>query len=367
MITRAASKRAKMDVTSTVTKSPSPDSESNSVVSAQPTSFIPFQTGPSLDDVLLEVVSYLPTHFSTFNNRPERILIHPMYVILCTTPARTPILRALSQTSRLLRSRCLPLVWQRTAFWGPNFGRLDASFDEAIGKRNYSSLHVLKACPYLLPLIRTVSVMLTTYQKAEIIPAFADCLATLPNLNTTQIIYTDFRMQTAIKNAFRGKRFPSVRRISLPSCAHEIIKRCPNLEEVICVDEDGNKIIQSIVEGKCHQVRILKGISAPLTRLVDLVPNLTHASVAMGSDMTPLTNFPFLGTIEILIDCDINVDLPLSEFAALDIGRAREILKGNKSQAEKTVVLTKSNNLWDYRAYQFDVGQMYTITEAVKV
>ncbi|KAF8437488.1 hypothetical protein L210DRAFT_3545794 [Boletus edulis BED1] len=370
MITRTASKRAKMDVTSTVTKSPSPDSGSDGVVSAQPTSFIPFQTGPSLeripDDVLLEVVSYLPIHLTTFNNRP--ILIHPMYVIRCTTPARTPILRALSQTSRLLRSRCLPLAWQRTAFWGPNFRRLDSSFDESIGKRTYSSIHVLKACPYLLPLIRTVSVMLTTYQKAEIIPAFAACLATLPNLNTIQVVNMEWGIQTALKNAFRGKRFPSVRKISLPSPAHEIIKMCPNLEEVTCVDEHGGcKIVQSLVAAKCHQVRMLKGITTPLTRLVDLVPNLTHASVAKGSDMTPLTGFPFLDTIEILIDYHIQVDLPLSEFAALDIKKARDILKGNKSKAEKTVVLTKSNNLWNYRSYEFDSVQRYMTRETVKV
>ncbi|KAF8126501.1 hypothetical protein EV363DRAFT_1347687 [Boletus edulis] len=368
MITRAASKREKMDLTSTVTKSPSPDSESDSVVSAQPP-FISFQTGPSLeripDDVLLEIVSHLPTYLPTIDNRRDRIDTHPVYDIRSTMHARTPTLCALSQTSRLLRSRCLALAWQRTAFWG--FGRLDASFDEGIGKGTYVSIHVLKACPYLLPFIRTVSVILTTYQKAEIIPAFAACLATLPNLNTIQVVHIEWRMQTVIRNAFRGKRFPSVRRISLPSSAHEIIKRCLNLEEVTCVDGDGSKIVQSLVEAKCHQVRILKGITTPLTRLVDLVPNLTHASVAKGSYMTPLAGFPFLDTIEILIDYHSKVDLPLSEFATLDIKKAREILKGNKSQAEKTVVLTKSNNLWDYRTYEFDIGRAYMTRETVKV
>ncbi|KAF8432408.1 hypothetical protein L210DRAFT_3558364 [Boletus edulis BED1] len=278
-----------MDLTSTVTKSPSPDSESDSVVSAQPPSFISFQTGPSLeripDDVLLEIVSHLPTYLPTIDNRRDRMFdTYPVYGIRSTMPARTPTLRALSQTSRLLRSRCLALAWQRTEFLGPNIWRLDVSFDsEAIGKGTYGSIHVLKACPYLLPLIRTVSVILTTYRKAEIIPAFAACLATLPNLNTIHFVHIEWRMPTVIRNAFRGKRFPSVRRISLPSSAHEIIKRCPNLEEVTCVDGDGSKIVQSLVEAKCHQVRILKGITTPLTRLVDLVPNLTHASVAKGA------------------------------------------------------------------------------------
>ncbi|KAF8431458.1 hypothetical protein L210DRAFT_3560404 [Boletus edulis BED1] len=218
----------------------------------------------------------------TIDNRRDRMFdTHPVYGIRST---RTPTLRALSQTSGLLRSRCLALAWQRTEFLGPNFWRLDVSLDEAIGKGTYGSIHVLKACPYLLPLIRSDGVRHSdNVPNGEIIPAFAACLATLPNLNTIQVVHIERRILTVIRNAFRGKRFPSVRRISLPASAHEIIKRCPNLEEVTCVDEDGSKIVQSLVEAKCHQVRILKGITTPLTRLVDLVPNLTHASVAKGA------------------------------------------------------------------------------------
>ncbi|KAF8434828.1 hypothetical protein L210DRAFT_3552465 [Boletus edulis BED1] len=273
-----------MNLTSTVTKSPSPNSQSDSVVSAQPPSFIPFQVGPSLehipDDVLLEVVSHLPTIDDTLCS-PLASFRHPEYAIPSTVLVRTPTLHALSKTSRLLRSRCLAIAWQRTEFWGINFWKRFV-FDNPMGKATKNTLRVLKACPHLLPLIRTMSVILIEYQKAEIIPAFAACLATLPNLNTIRVIGSETRMQTVIKDAFRGKQFPSVRRISLPSSAHEIVRKCPNVEEVACVDEDGSKIVQSLVEGKCHQVRILKGISAPLTRLADLVPNLTHASVAKG-------------------------------------------------------------------------------------
>ncbi|KAF8129162.1 hypothetical protein EV363DRAFT_1584620 [Boletus edulis] len=314
------------------------DLTSTASLSTQPPPFIPFQTGPSLeripDDILLDVVSHFPTIAIDDSQRScYEAYCHPRYLIPSTLLARTSTLRALSQTSRLLRSRCLALAWQRTAFWGPNIRRLDASMS------------------YLLPLIRTVSIMLTTYQKAEIIPAFAACLATLPNLNTIQVIYTETRMQTAIKDAFRDHQ-----KVSQP-------------RGVTCVDGDGSKIIQSIVEGKCHQVRILKGISAPLTRLVGLVPNLTHASVVVNSDMSPLISFPFLDTIEILVQWHVSVpvDLPLSEFVALDIKKAREILKGKKSQAPKTVVLTKSNNYWDYRVDETDIGLGYITRETVKV
>ncbi|KAF8120941.1 hypothetical protein EV363DRAFT_1570109 [Boletus edulis] len=347
-----------------ITSNSCPDSGS---VSAELPPFIPFQTGPRLeripDDVLLEIVSHLPT---IDNRRDGMYDTHPVYDLM---PARTPTLRALSQTSRFSRSRCLALAWQRTEFFGPNIWRRDMSFHEAIGKGTYSSIHVLKACPYLLPLIRsTVSVTLKSHQKAKI-PEFAACLATLPNLDTIEVIFTgwDMEMQAVVNNAFRGERIPSVRRISIPSSMHEIIRGCPNLEEVTCVVGDGSKIIQSLVAGKCHQVRILKGISAPLTQLVNLVPNLTHASVVLKSDMTPLTSFPFLDTIEILVSYHVRVDLPLSEFLALDIKKAREILKRNKSQAQKTVVLTKTNNHWDYRTYEFDIGRAYMTRETIKV
>lgn len=73
-------------------------------------------------------------------------------------------------------------------------------------------------------------------------------------------------MTTPIKNGFEGKRFPSVRRIFLPSTAHEIVKSCPNVEEVVCTKGSGSTIVRSLVKGKCHRVRILKGISAPLAR-----------------------------------------------------------------------------------------------------
>lgn len=84
-------------------------------------------------------------------------------------------------------------------------------------------------------------------------------------------------MTTAIKNGFEGKRFPSVRRISLPCSAHEIIKRCPDLEEVTCTEGDGSTIVGSLIKGKCQQVRVLKGINPPITaRTLHRYQRMTH-------------------------------------------------------------------------------------------
>ncbi|KAG6375871.1 hypothetical protein JVT61DRAFT_2735 [Boletus reticuloceps] len=347
-----------------MTNSPSPESDN---VSAEPPPFVPFQTRPSLeripDDVLLEIVSHLPT----LGDHPRHASFkHPGFphAIPSAILVRTSTLRALSQTSRLLRSRCLAMAWQNLELCGEKLLKYKVAFYDAFGAATEIAIRVLEACPYLLPFIQTVSVILTRYRYTEIIPEFAACLATLPNLSAIHVVHTEYRLKTTIRNAFRGIRLPSVRRISLPSLAHEIIRGCPNVEEVVCLADEyegGGRIIQSLAECKCYHVRIVKGISAPLTRLINIAPNLTHAN------MTPLTDFPHLDTIEILVEyLIVQESLPLSEVAASAIEKAREILKGNKSQAEKTVVLRRSNSFRGYGAYEFSFGE-YVTREIIKV
>ncbi|KAF8548477.1 hypothetical protein OG21DRAFT_1489355 [Imleria badia] len=357
------SKRAK-----TTAKATTPDGADSGSMSAQPQLFIPFQTGPSLervpDDVLHEILSYLPTlseRHVLFGYRGVPPVIHS------TTLVRTSTLRALSQTSRILRSRCLAMAWRNIELCGASLPKHNVTFYRVIGEATQAGVRVLKACPHLLPLIQTVSVVLTRFRSAEIIPAFAACLATLPNLTTIQVIHAHSQMTTAIKNAFEGKRFPSVRRISLPCSAHEIIKSCPNVEEVMCTEGNGSTIIGSVIKGNCHEVRVLKGIFAPITRLVKVLPNLKQVSVDMGRDMTPLTSFPLLDTIEIFVDDDVRQDLPLREVAAADVKQASKILKENKSQAEKTLIVTKWNDVSDVNPIEFGADEQFMIREVIKV
>lgn len=83
--------------------------------------------------------------------------------------------------------------------------------------------------------------------------------------------------------------------------------------------------------------------------------------------MTPFTKFPLLDTIEIEVDCSFRQDLPLSELAASDIKEASKILKDNKAQAEKTMIVTKWNDLWDHATFGYDVDKGYMIREVIKV
>ncbi|KAG9318005.1 hypothetical protein JVU11DRAFT_66 [Chiua virens] len=278
------SRRAKTTaVTKTATYDDGATANSSAIMSSAPDaslSFIPFNPGPSLervpDDVLHEILSHLPTLKEThvlFQHRKRPPVVSSDALV------RTPVLRVLSHTSRLLRSRCIAMAWQRVEICSASLPAHQISFYRVIGQATRATVGVLNACPNLLPLIQTISVCFTRYQSAEIIPAFAACLAMLPNLTTIQVMHAHSKMTTSIKNGFEGKRFPLVRRILLPSSAHGIIKCCPNVEEVTCTEGDGSTIVGSLVKGKCCQVRVLKGIGTPIKRLAKLLPNLRHIRV----------------------------------------------------------------------------------------
>lgn len=148
-----ASKRAKTTAITTVT----PDGANSDNVSAQLQPLIPFQTGPSLervpDDILHEILSHLPTLID------RHVLLgyrRDPPVIPSAALVRTPTLRALSQTSRLLRSRCLAMAWRSIELCGVSLPKYHVTFYKAIGEATKTGARVLKACPHLLPLIQFV-------------------------------------------------------------------------------------------------------------------------------------------------------------------------------------------------------------------
>ena len=163
-----------------------------------------------------------------------------------------------------------------------------------------------------------MSFVLTRYKADTIVLALASCFATLPNLTTIQgivvlpsarqpsdeclrVVIRANQAATNIRKAFQSKRFLSVRRVSLPSCAHNILHSCPNIEEVTCT-EGSEMIVRSPVKGNFPRLGILRGVcqelkgmhhrfwcmhmtwseGASMTGLVKLPPNLTHIGFPMG-------------------------------------------------------------------------------------
>lgn len=108
---------------------------------------------------------------------------------------------------------------------------------------------------------RVIVVTLTRYQTATILPAFAQCLSILPNLHTIEIAHAHSKMMSHLKSAFEGKKFPTVRTVSLPSCAHAILRCCPAVENVTCTSGDGGTLISALAAAKCNKLTKVSGIT----------------------------------------------------------------------------------------------------------
>ena len=112
-----------------------------------------------------------------------------------------------------------------------------------------------------------VTVSLTRYQMDTTLALFANCLAALPNLHTIQISHVHSQLTTPLKNAFAGKTFPSVRTIILPPAAHEILRRCPDLEHITANEHeggrfvDGSKIVSAALATKCSNLKTLRRVN----------------------------------------------------------------------------------------------------------
>jgi hypothetical protein len=98
-----------------------------------------------------------------------------------------------------------------------------------------------------------MTVSLTRYQLTKILPAFVNALEMLPNLHTLRICHAHSQMSTDLKSAFEGHVFPQIKTVVLPSCAHNILRSCPNVKDVTNVEEDGTKLIGAICK-ECPDV-----------------------------------------------------------------------------------------------------------------
>jgi hypothetical protein len=103
-----------------------------------------------------------------------------------------------------------------------------------------------------------MSVTLSRYQADTIIPAFARCLQSLPNLHTLELCHVHQAMTTRIKTAFEGVALPSVRTVVLPTIAHHVLRSCPNVEDVTCNVGDGSQV-HGTIASKCPKVERISG------------------------------------------------------------------------------------------------------------
>jgi hypothetical protein len=100
---------------------------------------------------------------------------------------------------------------------------------------------------------------LSRTETDKILPAFATCLGALPNLRTLELVHVHSEMSATLGTVFKDKSYPQIRRIVLPSCAHNILRACPEVREVICNESNGSQLVSAITKA-CKHVEVFKGL-----------------------------------------------------------------------------------------------------------
>ncbi|KAG8694030.1 hypothetical protein FRC08_008744 [Ceratobasidium sp. 394] len=264
---------------------------------------------PSLPpELLYKIADYFPKIHVT------DILMYPVrvgnYEGAPDYKSRFVALRSLSQTCRGLREFYLPLLWERFAVCFRSSPYVPAGAIDPMARKSKGMLE----SEYLWPYVRIVTVALSQdWNLGTVLPLFVRMLQSLPNIHTLQIPHIHYAMASALENAFRGSRFPSIRTVIMPNSAHEILRCCPGVESITCNNGDGSNLVSAVVEAGCNKLQVMQYVSPGLTVLKSLAEaNPPLRCVRVKSDEAVIRNFatfPSLRTIE--IECRIErSDIP---------------------------------------------------------
>lgn len=217
---------------------------------------------------------------------------------------RTDVLRSLTQTCRALRASCLPRYYEQVEacvcrgvrVWYKQLAERLEKTSWMLIENPHLAIHVQYVyCRVhdrdkrLMHRFRTVTVSLTRCSTATVLPAFAACLTALPNLHTLRIMHAHSQMTTALKNAFENITLPQIRTIILPSCAHNILRSCPNIQDLTCNEEDGSKLISAMAKSS-RNVEVIDGIyfyeALAKSRFTDLLCGYIALTIATLSYRT---------------------------------------------------------------------------------
>ncbi|KAG8785220.1 hypothetical protein FRC12_017832, partial [Ceratobasidium sp. 428] len=237
----------------------------------------------------------------------DDILMNPTYigekVPAGDYKARFKVLRALSQTCYHLRDFYLPLLWERFEVCMISSG--GGSWYRELGQKMERTSEGMLKSKHLWPYVRIVTVTLTRYKTDVVLPPFVKMLQLLPNVHTLQIPHAHSAMTTALKDAFKGSTFPSIRTVIMPNCAHEILRCCPGVESVTCNEDDGGKLVSALLEAGCSKLQAVRGLypsPTTLKRFIKANPPLRCVRVPLyrGEDAIRMfSSFPSLRVIEI--------------------------------------------------------------------
>ncbi|KAL4246280.1 hypothetical protein ABKN59_009772 [Abortiporus biennis] len=287
-------------------------------------------------------------------------------VLQCTTfplafAIYTEVLRALSQTCRSLRIKCLSRLWERVEICYVKWEDRDR-FGEVTSRNLDRISKGLSQTPEIGGLVRSFAVTLTRWSTKKVLSAFVKCLTMLPNLHTLQVLYAHPTMAKSVQTAFRHNELPQIRTVILPNYVHSILRSCTGVETITCNEEDGGRFLAEI-RNSCPHVRSLRNIApneALLKRLPKYAPSLETIALNMRPRFPPnkqnpkrppsavyydmsiyqkLKQLPKLSKIELIV-YEVNKPewAPKGSKIREHISAARDMLKGNQAEGEKSVV-----------------------------
>lgn len=258
---------------------------------------------------------------------------------------RTDALRALTQTCYALRVSCLPSYYEHVeacVVRGPG-----AWYKQLSERLERTSLMFVEH-PQLAMHVQTVTVSLTRCSTNTVLPAFATCLKALPNLHTLRIMHAHSQMTTALKNAFENVSLPQIRTIILPTCAHNVLRACPNIVELICNEGDGSQLISAMAKASPN-VEVVDNVcvwkEASGKRLLKAAPKLRELRVNQG-ELGPFMKSKYLTkiclTYYVQSSKQDGVVNDLAARAAAEAGRleqAKNVLASSTAKSSKSVAV----------------------------
>ena len=80
------------------------------------------------------------------------------------------------------------------------------------------------------------------------LPKFVKCLGSLPNLHTIEIGRAGDTITAPLENALKRVKLPQIKALILPPAAYPFLRRCHNVEDIVCVVSSDDACYDGFIE-----------------------------------------------------------------------------------------------------------------------